>query len=316
VPTFVVLAHQHPQHLARLAARLHPYPVIVHVNARVDQRPFERAVEHLETVSFLPHDKRRKTNWAGFSLVLAVQNLLREAVMRTDPDDHIVVLSGSDYPIRPVTDFANHLRDAPFRQHIRYFEVEHSDDHHRRFIQRRHYRDFVVFPNARRGSTLANCNEVVKRSLSQAMRWHRPEPCPAGLRPMRGSLWVALTGRCVDDVLRSTTPEVDRYFSRVFCPDESYLHTMVAASTHHFDTPSVGAEPYPGRLPTKMANFHLIDDTLDKFYTTIDDLAAINASDKWFVRKVAPPQSDTLLDSIDARLDHMSGRQRDVRPPW
>ena len=42
MPTFVVIAHQHPEQVARLIRRLQPYPVIVHVSARVGGAPVRR----------------------------------------------------------------------------------------------------------------------------------------------------------------------------------------------------------------------------------------------------------------------------------
>lgn len=299
MPTFVVVAHDHPTQLARLVDRLTPFPVIIHISARVDQRPFERAVGHLPNAAFLPLAQRVRVNWAGLSFVHALQHLLRAALARTDPDDHIVVLSGTDYPLAPVEEFAQYLVDAPFRQHIRYFDVGLSDAHHRRFVDRRHYRDVSVFPTAARGSTPAKLNEATRRGLSQAMRWYPPQPCPTGMRPMHGSTWCALTAGCVRDVLERSTPALDRWMARTFCPDEMYLHTLVQASPHAASTPHGGPIAYPGRGASALANFHLIDDSLNKFFT-INDLPAIEASTKWFVRKVAPPGSDALLDHLDA----------------
>lgn len=305
MPTFVVIAHEYPRQFARLVERLSPYPVIVHINARFDQQPFEDAVAHLDNVTFLPTAERVKINWAGYSLVRALQALIKHAVVRTQPHDHIVVLSGSDYPLRPVEDFAAFLRDSPFRQHIRYFDVALSDDHYRRSTSRRHYRDLYIFPRASRGSILSKINEAYRRTASQIMRWHRPEPLPGGLSPMRGSLWVALTAECFDDIMKLTTPRVERCLKRVFCPDEMYFHTMIAATRHASDNAAGGVEPYPGRPPSLITNFHLIDDSLDKFFT-IDDLEVIESSDRWFLRKVRPPSGDTLLDWLDARSSEPS----------
>jgi hypothetical protein len=300
VPTFVVIAHEHPQQVARLAARLRPFPVFVHINARVDQVPFERATQHLPTVSFLPREQRVAVNWASVTIVQAVRNLLRAATATTAPDDHIVILSGADYPLHPVEEFAQFLRDAPCRQHLRYFDVASSDDHQRSFTDRRHYRDLVPFPNARRGSLLANGNEATKRAAAWAMRWRRPLPCPDGLRPMRGSLWTALTAECTSALLDLTTPAYERWMATTFCPDELYLHTLIESTPFRHETPDGGPMPYPGPQATAVANLHLIDDSLNKFFT-IADRDAVERSDKWFVRKVAPPASDALLDLLDAR---------------
>jgi hypothetical protein len=309
------MVHQYPKQLDRLVGRLAPFPVIVHLNARVDQAPFEDAVAGRANITFLPSDQRVKVNWAGLSFVHGLQNLLRAAVECTSPDDHIVVLSGTDYPLHPIEDFAQYLRDAPFRQHIKYFDTALSDGHHRRFVERRHYRDVAPFPTARRGSLLANVNEGTKSLLSQAMRWYPPRPCPHGLRPMHGSPWSALTAGCVQDLLDLTTPAFDRWMARTFCPDEMYLHTLIEASPHAASTTYGGPIAYPGLSPSSMANIHLIDDSLDKFYT-LKDLPQIDGSAKWFVRKVAPPGSDDLLDRLDDRVSRTWTGPTFAKPVW
>jgi hypothetical protein len=120
------------------------------------------------------------------------------------------------------------------------------------------------------------------------------------MRPMRGSLWTALTARCVTELLERHTPAYERWMARTFCPDEVYLHTLIEASAFRGETTNGGPMPYPGRRASLVANLHLIDDSLDKFFT-IDDLAVVEASDRWFLRKVQPPESNSLLDRLDER---------------
>ena len=57
---------------------------------------------------------------------------------------------------------------------------------------------------------------------------------------MRGSLWVALTAECFDDIMKLTTPRVERCL-KVFCPDEMYFHTLIAATRHASDNAAGGS---------------------------------------------------------------------------
>jgi hypothetical protein len=50
-----------------------------------------------------------------------------------------------------------------------------------------------------------------------------------------------------------------------------------------------------------MANLHLIDPTLAKWFT-IADREEVARSDRYFLRKVRTGASDELLDYIDAEL--------------
>lgn len=300
VPTFLVLAHEHPQHLARLAGRLQPHPTIVHLSAKVEQTPFEEATAGLPHVEFVAPGQRVAVNWGGPSLARAMRNGLSTALTVTPADDHIVALSGTDYPLRPIDRLLAHLRDSPFRQHLTYFEIATADARQRSFIEVRHYRDVTLFAHARRGSVQGKANEATRRALSQLMRWRAPEPCPHGLRPMRGSQWCALTGACVADVLDTWTPAVDRWLARMFAPDEVVLPTLVAAGPHAAENEAHGPIPWPGGV-SATANLHLLDPSLDKYFT-LDDLPVVEASDRFFLRKVAPGRSDSLLDHLDRRV--------------
>ena len=88
--------------------------------------------------------------------------------------------------------------------------------------------------------------------------------------------------------------------SLTFCPDEQYLHTLLEASPFSAETEAGGPVPYPGRRWSVLGSIHLIDDSLDKFFT-LADRPLIEQSDQWFVRKVAPAPSGTLLDWLDTR---------------
>ena len=312
VPTFVVLAHEHPTQVARLAARLAPHPVGVHVNARTDITPFVDAARSLDHVSFLPDDRRCQVNWAGFVAILAIKALYGWALPITEPDDHVVLLSGSDYPLSSVAAFAGFLRRSPHRQHLRWFAVADGTPRHRSFVERRHYRDVKVFPRAPRHSLPAKVNEVVHRSMSHASRLWPPPVVPDGIVLSRGSPWSALTADCVADLLARATPDVDRFFAHTFCPDEMYLHSLVASGPFATQNAAGGAEPCPGPDVADMSNFHHIHRSLDKWYT-IADQAELEASSQWFFRKVRPPSSNALLDHLDARDARDACDARDAR---
>ena len=272
----------------------------MHVNARSDIRPFLDAARSLDHVTFLSDEQRFKVNWAGFVTIVAIKALYGWALPITEPDDHVVLLSGSDYPLASVAAFAGFLRRSPYRQHLRWFPLAEGTARHRSFVERRHYRDLKVFPTAPRHSLPAKVNEAVHRSLSRASRVRSSPVVPDGIVLSRGSPWSALTADCVADLLDRATPEVDRFFARTFCPDEIYLHSLVASGPFAAENAASGAEPCPGPDIADMSNFHHIHRSLDKWYT-IADLAELDASGAWFFRKVRPPSANALLDHLDAR---------------
>jgi hypothetical protein len=78
---FLILAHEHPQHLARLAASLEaPWSdIYVHINRSVDGAPFARATA-AQRVTFVPDALRCTVHWSGFSLLEAMLALARYAL--------------------------------------------------------------------------------------------------------------------------------------------------------------------------------------------------------------------------------------------
>lgn len=100
MPIFVILAHTEPVLLRRLVERLQPYPVVVHVDARVDAAPF-RGLPRTTLVS-----DRVAARWGSYSIVEATRRLYVEALPLADPEDHVVLLSGQCYPARPVEELS------------------------------------------------------------------------------------------------------------------------------------------------------------------------------------------------------------------
>lgn len=92
----VVLAHQDPEHLARLLEALAPCSVAVHCDAATDADTYAemQRIAPPGTV-FL---ERRRTPWGSFALVLAELEGAR-AVLSDERVTHVATLSGADYPL-------------------------------------------------------------------------------------------------------------------------------------------------------------------------------------------------------------------------
>src|SRR5579863_9285303 len=109
----LILAHQCPELLARLAKRLESYGAqcFIHVDAKVDIAPFEAECSGTNSTFVKP---RTKVTWGGFSMVEATITLLSAALSDTR-FTHFVLISGDTYPIKPRGQF-RHLVTRPFEQ--------------------------------------------------------------------------------------------------------------------------------------------------------------------------------------------------------
>ena len=304
---FGILAHQDPAHLARLVDRLAPYPAIVHLDKKSDRIPFDQALAHTSNALLIPRSESFDVRWAGMSVVRAELAILERARELAAPDDYIVLLSGADYPLRPVAELDSHLASSEGTQFIRYFKIMESSDHLKWSVTSRHYNDFL--PLGRPRNTLhRKANTAIRLAAGRLMSAFRPPLIPQWLEPVFGSQFFALTRACVDEILALRTEQLDRFFTNVYSPDEMYFHSLVALSSYHDKTSERGYAPVPLRDAATvawMANLHHLA-PISKWFT-ISDWPEISESDRWFIRKVRTSDGTSLLDRIDrARLGGVS----------
>lgn len=294
MPTFVVLAHTQPEILARLCRRLVPHRIIIHVDRRVDLDPFRASVAGFaDRVTFL--DNRVTIAWAGFSMVQATIYLYREALQCTEPGDHVVLLSGQCYPIRPIEEFVTYLSESWYGQHCHAVPLADAPRHRHRKVTRRHFLDLLASNQVRH--VPLNGQRALRR-ISETVSPFIPGNA-LDRRVLYGSQWTAFTSECIDEMLRvADTGGWATFFRRVFAPDEMFFHTVLHQTRFSGDTPLGGPEVFKVDGIAPQANFHLIDKLLNRTFV-LSDRAEIEESKKYFVRHVRLPESASLLDALD-----------------
>ena len=205
------------RHLRRLLTALLEAPgsaCYVHLNRRY------AAPADLPTGPRIHYVARLPVYWGGWSHQLAILRTLERAFH--DGADRYVLLSGTDYPVRPVAtlqgclsrevDYINLLEG--FHAHKPEWRVRrwHFDNFDRR--ARHHWRTFLY-----RG---------VERLIQPLLaRHHYPFE-----RVYHGSTWWALRHATVAYVLEflRTHPEYVRFFRRAWCPEECLFPTILGNS--------------------------------------------------------------------------------------
>lgn len=114
---FVLLTHDKPQQAIRLASRL---------NYMFDQPPI--AWHHDSTVCSIPSESithnvlfarpHLRTSWGTFSVIDATIIALEMLYNSHSSPDWIILLSGSDYPIKAATTIVHDLSTSPFDVHL------------------------------------------------------------------------------------------------------------------------------------------------------------------------------------------------------
>ena len=208
---YVVLAHKNPRQIRRLATRLSPAPVFLHVDSGVKAEPlqgFETAVADLPAVSFVA---RRRSAWASWGIVAAALEGMRAASAQGGWT-HLALLSGQDYPLVPAAEIDRFVDEHPDTSFMARWEMPTrlwGPDGGMRRLRYRH-----------------------KPLLGRRAFLPVPRRLPEDVEFFGGSLYWVLTRRAVQDTLAfvDARPEVVRFYRRTWIPDEMFIPTAVMNS--------------------------------------------------------------------------------------
>jgi hypothetical protein len=296
--TYLILAHNTPNHLTRLVRALDSPNVdfFIHIDRKSDISRFRDRLSQ-PNVAFLKN--RIAIYWGDFSDVEATVRLIKEALKRTVQPNYLCLLSGSDYPLR-----------SP-----QYIEDFFSRNWGRQFI------NLVQMPCKAVGKpierletywlrTPSNCQLAI-RAVGRLNQWNtkfklvRRDYLKAlkNVAPYAGSQWWALTTDACRYILAfiDSRPDVVKFFNNVYMPDESFFQTIIGNSEfskHVVRNLTFADWSRPTGGPA------IIDgDHLNAFVT----MGPIVADDPYgrgellFARKF-PDDSSQLTDFIDAHL--------------
>jgi GT2 family glycosyltransferase len=270
---FVILAHNQPDAVRRLVDILAGagHRVVVHfdTSAPADQQAAVRSLEQAHPALVRVVSKVHCV-WGEWSLVDAVLVALREFERMPEKPDYIHLMSGADFPIRPITDLQEFLRRNPDKDFI-----ECCDVTQRRWVKgglsMERFRFF--FPVNFRTS---------RKTFDRLVRWHRKlkirRRIPLAMTPHMGSQWWTMrwsTCAKVLDFLRAN-PQVVRYFRSTWIPDESFFQTVVAHLVPRREIVSL------------QLMFHHLTPTGRPYVFHRDHLPVIRKLPHFFIRKVAP----------------------------
>lgn len=209
--------------VARITAKA-GCPIVIHIDKRTSDDAFQRFAETLNDLDNITLAPRSACDWGTWSLVKASRSAA-EQLLNTRPDvTHVALISGSCIPIQPIAKLQKFLSDAPETDFIESVTIGDVPWTQGGLSQERFT---LSFPFAwKRQKHLFDLWVDLQR------RTGRKRPVPQGLAPHMGSQWWCLTRKTLERILNDPQrPTFDRYFQRVWIPDESYFQTMV----RHYD---------------------------------------------------------------------------------
>lgn len=302
---YFVVSHRNPDQVLRLVAALGEGPaaevLVRHDESRstIDDAALGRLGARLlrDEIEF---------EWGGWSQLQLLIACLERASEELDPD-WLLVLSGQDYPLRPMAEIEDGLAacglDAMLGQawelDVRRRPAPPADEFFLRYAYR-HYPAPVSTPRLPRALRPLVYLRELPPPLRPRLGLRRASlPFGDGLRCFVSSDWLTLNRRAVASVLSAAREnrELMRYYRRVAIPSESFFATVllndpslrVARDNRRFVSFAAPLTPHPETL-------------------TSADLDRLIASERDFARKFDAEVDSTVLDALDERRRSPSPR--------
>ena len=292
---YVVTSYANPDQTARLIRRLRrdsPSSRLVVSHDRKTPPPSAEDLEETRAELWLTPEP---VTWGDATYLRSILAAIRRLDLR--PEDWVTIITGQDYPLRPLGDFETHLASCGADMALE----ETEDDPHVSALLERYVTRAYPLPH---WVGRHRVRQIVKHTPGIALS-HEPRGLPPHLlvrrvrTPFSGSFRLykgcdlfALSGRASERLL-GAPPGLLRYFAGTRVPSEAYVHTVLRNDQALRNDPGMlhyarwEASPHPSWLST-------------------GDLDVMLASGKWFARKFR--QDDTVLDLLDKRLDRLSSR--------
>lgn len=251
-------------------------PVVVHVDRNVPRatyKSFEAALSDDPSVRFC---RRHKCEWGTWGIVAASQSASEMMLAEFADITHVYLASGSCLPLRPVQELIDYLAARPRTDFIESattadvpWTVGGLDEE--RFTLR--------FPFSwKKNRYLFDRYVEIQRRIGLKRK------IPAGLVPHMGSQWWCLTRQTLSAILQDPErPDYDRYFRRVWIPDESYYQTL--------------ARLYSTRIESRSLTLSKFDFQGKPHIFYDDHLQLLRRSDCFVARKIWP-RADRLYQAF------------------
>jgi len=295
---FIMMCHTALDRAAQVARywATNGAPMVIHVDARVSAHDFTalgRSLADLSNVSFC---KRFKCEWGTWSLVQAAQAGAEQMLARHADVQHVFLASGSCLPLRPLSELTEYLAARPttdFIESVTTAEVGWTVGgiDMERFTLR--------FPFSWKKQ-----RRLFDRYVQLQRRIGFKRKIPGGIIPHLGSQWWCLSRATLSAILHDPDREMhDRYFSKVWIPDESYFQSLARLYATNIESRSLTLSKFDFQ-----GKPHIFYD---------DHLQLLRRSDCFVARKIWPKAeklyaaflsnrpSDSLAEPNPAKIDRL-----------
>ncbi|HJT59488.1 MAG TPA: beta-1,6-N-acetylglucosaminyltransferase [Ktedonobacteraceae bacterium] len=224
---YLILAHTHPLHLARLISALqteHAH-IFLHIDTKTDAMICPAVKGNLTVIK-----NTVTVNWGGFSVVQATLNLLKEAATSGEYD-YFLLLSGADYPLRSNAYILRFLQRYEGKEFLNLYKMPEMNKTFDRIVY------FYIEPvhHFAHSSLSKGINALIEKANKLLRSPHLKRRYPqqyAHFTLYAGSQWWALSKPCVDYILQFITqnPGYVKFYKHARIPDSTFFHTIIGNS--------------------------------------------------------------------------------------
>lgn len=251
-------------------------PVVIHVDRRVRPAAFKRLEQALRDLPDVRFSERFACDWGSWGLVAATQ-AAAQVLLRDFPRvSHVYLASGACIPLRPIGELTAYLAARPGTDFIESVTTHDVGWTVGGLNIERFELWFPVSWRKRRW--------LFDRLVGLQRRLRIRRRIPTGLVPHLGSQWWCLTRETLSAILdHPRRPQFDRYFRRVWIPDEAYFQTL--------------ARLVSKRIESRSLTLHKFD-FQGKPHVFYDDHLQLLRRSECFVARKIWPQADSLYRSF------------------
>ena len=249
-------------------------PVVIHVDAKVGRKTYNAFVKSLRDLTDVSFSPRHSCEWGTWGIVAATQSAAGLILGRYPDVRHVYLTSGSCLPLRPVADLVEYLDARPDTDFI---ESATTADVPWTVGGLDQERFTLRFPFSwKKHRALFDGYVRLQRRLKVKRR------IPNGILPHMGSQWWCLTRQTLTSILEDPDrPDYDRYFEKVWIPDESYFQTLARLYSSNIESRSLTLSKFDFQ-----GKPHIFYD---------DHLQLLRRSDCFMARKIWP-HADRLYE--------------------
>lgn len=270
---YLILAHKNPRQLSRLCRRLdNPSDnIFIHIDRKSELNQFTNIVKG-ERIFFVPN--RVDVNWGGFSIVRATLNLIEYAT-NYSYHDYYCLMSGQDYPLKPISEFRRKLEMG----RSEYISCGDPEKHWPGAVVR--YKRYYF---SERRDLLTRAFQRFLNIFLKDRRMYN------NLIPYVGSAWWCLTSDCINYIKSylKENPRILNFFSHTRVSDEMFFQTIIMNS--HFKNKVISDD---------FRHVHFEPRTDHPIVWKSGDFERLIQSEKFFARKFDENIDARILDKLD-----------------